>query len=135
MKSNFCFFTALSVINSHPLKIYKLTINKWQGTSPENKVLNLNIVVALADSHYMYLSLWIYFKELVLSVGDGFPYGETNFHVCAMAESMNNVIRLLSYNPLFLFSFWINNIDPNCPPTPPLTQQQSIDNKLRLMLG
>ena len=23
----------------------------------------------------------------------------------------------------------------NCPPTPPLTQQQSIDNKLRLMLG
>ena len=22
-----------------------------------------------------------------------------------------------------------------CPPTPPLTQQQSIDNKLRLMLG
>ena len=28
-------------------------INKWQGTSPENKVLNLNIVVALADSHYM----------------------------------------------------------------------------------
>ena len=23
----------------------------------------------------------------------------------------------------------------NCPPTPPLTQQQSIDNKLGLMLG
>ena len=23
----------------------------------------------------------------------------------------------------------------NCPPTPPLTQQQSIDNMLRLMLG
>ena len=23
----------------------------------------------------------------------------------------------------------------NCPPTPPLTQQQSIDNKFRLMLG
>ena len=23
----------------------------------------------------------------------------------------------------------------NCPPTPPLIQQQSIDNKLRLMLG
>ena len=23
----------------------------------------------------------------------------------------------------------------NCPPTPPLTQQQSIDNNLRLMLG
>ena len=23
----------------------------------------------------------------------------------------------------------------NCPPTPPLTKQQSIDNKLRLMLG
>ena len=23
----------------------------------------------------------------------------------------------------------------NCPPTPPLTQQQSIDDKLRLMLG
>ena len=71
-------------------------INKWQGTSPENKVLNLNIVVALADSHYMYLSLWIYFKELVLSVGDEFPYGETNFHACAVAESMNNAIRLLS---------------------------------------
>ena len=71
-------------------------INKWQGTSTENKVLNLKNVVALAESHYMYLSLWIYFKELVLSVGDGFPYGETNFHVCAVAESMNNAIRLLS---------------------------------------
>ena len=23
----------------------------------------------------------------------------------------------------------------NCPPTPPLNQQQSMDNKLRLMLG
>ena len=30
------FFTALSVINSHPLKIYKLMINKRQGTSPCN---------------------------------------------------------------------------------------------------
>ena len=90
------YFTALSVINSHPLKIYKLMINKWQGTSPENKVLNLKNVVALADSHYMYLSLWIYFKKLVLSVGDGFPYGKANFHACAVAESMNNAIRLLS---------------------------------------
>ena len=43
-------FTALSVTSSHPLKIYKLMINKWQGTSPENKVLNINNVVALANS-------------------------------------------------------------------------------------
>ena len=53
------FFTALSVINSHPLKIYKLMINKRQGTSPENKVLNLNNVVALADSLYTECWGWV----------------------------------------------------------------------------
>ena len=39
-----------------------------------------------------------------------------------------------------LVEYFINFLDQyqylgNCPPTPPLTQQQSIDNMLGLMLG
>ena len=41
--------------------------------------------------------------------------------------------KLLSF-PYMTFSDQYQYLG-NCPPTPPLTQQQSIDNKLRLMLG
>ena len=39
-------------------------------------------------------------------------------------------------NKKFQINFWDQyQYLGNCPPTPPLTQQQSIDDKLRLMLG
>ena len=39
------------------------------------------------------------------------------------------------YIALFFFKLDQYQYLGNCPPTPPLTQQQSIDNELRLMLG
>ena len=56
--------------------------------------------------------------------------------------------RVCAAGLFWLFEYSVNNLRciciekpdqyqylGNCPPTPPLTQQQSIDNKLGLMLG
>ena len=39
----------------------------------------------------------------------------------------------LSFNQVFMLTYY--QYLGNCPPTPPLTQQQSIDNNLGLILG
>ena len=47
-----------------------------------------------------------------------------NFHFSLNLEQ--TAVLLLNHSDQYL---------GNCPPSPPLTQQQSIDNKLGLMLG
>ena len=51
-----------------------------------------------------------------------------------VAQRISHIRKVIYSNPSAV-NFDQYQYLSNCPPTPPLTKQQSIDNKLRLMLG
>ena len=75
---------------------------------------------------FNYTKLWFYIQIKYLIEN----------HCSAQAQKAETVLSAVS----LIFVISIDLLDQyqylgNCPPTPPLAQQQSIDNKLGLMLG
>ena len=60
-----------------------------------------------------------------------------NFWWLSIAQFIMKELVLFFHFPSLLLKSFLDQYQylGNCPPTPPLTQQESIDNKLGLMLG
>ena len=85
---------------------------------------NRNIQIKIIIFNYTKLWFYIQIKYLIEN------------HCSAQAQKAETVLSAVS----LIFVISIDLLDQyqylgNCPPTPPLAQQQSIDNKLGLMLG